>query len=616
VVVSAFTPRHPIPAQAAEWAALVRQRMAEGQVFEAYDLCRLGQEAFPADADLPLLSALCLLRCGAGTEALRFLEERDWRPENGGDRRLAAEVCADLWLRAGCDRYLEPALAIELELFGETGDPRHGVQAAQTALRLGRHAEAARLATAIADGPIADWASHMLACVLLGRSAEAEHSARALAEGVGGRYQNRVALRQSLDALGRQGVDVPAALAHWLPLPKVAIFGGQPLDPVSGGRGVFPAELESAVKRNVEQTIERIGIEIGYGCAAAGADLLFVEALLERGAEVNICLPYAREDFVALRVAPAGESWERRFQDALARANSVTQVTEDRHLGHDTLLSYGNRVIDGLARLKARTLGADTHLVTVFDYDAPAGPGSAVEFIDNWADPARLHFIELDDIRAAAALPPAAKSEPAPEPIRPILEPVRHAKAMMFSDVVGFSKLQDAHLPGLWDFFAHVAEAMPDTLPEPEIIESWGDGLFVVMDTAMDLAAYVFALAEAIATADPGRFGLPVPISLRVGVHAGPIFAGRHPLTGRSMVFGGHVNRAARIEPITVPGHIYASQQFVAQLVAEESALEAEARIKGAQYRYLYACDYLGTLELAKNFGRQAVYQLRKVVSP
>ena len=91
-------------------------------------------------------------------------------------------------------------------------------------------------------------------------------------------------------------------------------------------------------------------MRISYASAAAEADLLFVEAMLERGAEVNVMLPFAEDDFVALRVQPAGDGWLRRFKEALERATSVTRISESAYLGDDVVFRFANQVMDGTAR--------------------------------------------------------------------------------------------------------------------------------------------------------------------------------------------------------------------------------------------------------------------------
>jgi hypothetical protein len=79
--------------------------------------------------------------------------------------------------------------------------------------------------------------------------------------------------------------------------------------------------------------------------------------MLERDAEVHLVLPFATEDFIRERVAPAGARWERRFRHALKLVASVTHATEEHYLGHDWLFRFNNQIIDGLARLRADLWG-------------------------------------------------------------------------------------------------------------------------------------------------------------------------------------------------------------------------------------------------------------------
>ena len=96
-------------------------------------------------------------------------------------------------------------------------------------------------------------------------------------------------------------------------------------------------------------------------------------------------------------------------------------------------------------------------------------------------------------------------------------------------------------------------------------------------------------------------------MSVRIGLHAGPVFAGLEPITRAPNFYGSHVNRASRLEAVTVPGHVYASEPFAALLAAEQRAAQPQGRL---QPRFL--CEYVGVLALAKDFGRQAAYHLRR----
>ncbi len=149
---------------------------------------------------------------------------------------------------------------------------------------------------------------------------------------------------------------------------------------------------------------------------------------------------------------------------------------------------------------------------------------------------------------------------------------------MLFADIVGFSKLREEHMPAFWSFMRAVEARMGRTREIPLLVESWGDALYVAADGARALADYAMTLKNAMSDIEGADHGLPTDLQLRIGLHAGPVFEGENPLTGRKIVYGSHVNRAARIEPVALPGNIYASHQFVALLEREESAARNEAR--------------------------------------
>jgi class 3 adenylate cyclase len=83
---------------------------------------------------------------------------------------------------------------------------------------------------------------------------------------------------------------------------------------------------------------------------------------------------------------------------------------------------------------------------------------------------------------------------------------------------------------------------------------------------------------------------------MRIGLHAGVVHKLRDPVTLRDVFIGTHINRAARIEPITPPGQVYASQEF--------AALAALERVKD------FTCKYVGQVSLAKDYGVFPMYRL------
>ena len=71
-----------------------------------------------------------------------------------------------------------------------------------------------------------------------------------------------------------------------------------------------------------------------------------------------------------------------------------------------------------------------------------------------------------------------------------------------------------------------------------------------------------------------------VETKLRIGLHAGPVYRYFDPIIGKENFIGSHVNRAARIEPVTVAGCAFTSEQFAAVLAVEP--------------HHEFVCEYVG----------------------
>ena len=145
---------------------------------------------------------------------------------------------------------------------------------------------------------------------------------------------------------------------------------------------------------------------------------------------------------------------------------------------------------------------------------------------------------------------------------------------------------------------AAAAAARPPFAPVAK--NTWGDGLYFVFRSARDAGRFALDLCERVDGTDWTAHGLPANLSLRIALHAGPVYAGRNPVTGQQPDYTGtHVSRAARIEPITPPGHVYASQPFAA-LAAAQGATD-------------FTCDYVGQTPLAKGYGTFPTYHVRRL---
>jgi class 3 adenylate cyclase len=151
-------------------------------------------------------------------------------------------------------------------------------------------------------------------------------------------------------------------------------------------------------------------------------------------------------------------------------------------------------------------------------------------------------------------------------------------------------------------FFARFPQAVARSLARSGggalLTNTWGDGFFAVFERVADCAAFALDLLKEVGSAlDWPGMGFPEANPVRVGLHAGPVFElADDPILRRRNFFGHHVNRAARIEPVTIPGCAFASEQFAALLTME--APQA------------FRCELIGVERLHKKSGSLALYRI------
>jgi len=378
----------------------------------------------------------------------------------------------------------------------------------------------------------------------------------------------------------------------------------------------FPAELEPAVAEAIRQHLATLREPIIYTSAACGADLICIEAALEIGAEVNVVLPFDRDDFVRTSVAVGGAGWVRRFDDALARVARVIPATQESYLGDDVLFEHAAWLLEGLAALRASQLQTAPSLTCVIDAAAAGRVGGTLAAFLRW----ETHFgppqaIDLRELRARSAGPTqalavgernlpglAAALDPSRAQAIPSMpdvasRPRRTLKALMFADFAGYSRLHDAFAPLFQASFWKIAAAQIEASPvKPLMANTWGDALYVVFESAPDAAEFALQFLARMLEVDWTAAGLADTSQIRIALHVGPVFCGFDPIMDRDNYFGSSVTKAARIEPVTPPGMVYASEAFAATLAA--TGQDA------------YALEYVGLMPLAKGYGESRIYRL------
>lgn len=598
--------------QAGYWLQLAKGHQRQGELLRAYDAATKGLARHPGEVWLQHRAVLALARAGATRMALKRYEgfALDRRAcEHEDLASLRPRLTKDLALAAtGEERRHLAAEAARgyAEVYDRFSTYYPGINAATMSLLAGEPERARELACQIlaqldrlgsAEGTEGYYraATAAEAQLLLGDVAAAQTAMdRAVAAEAGDLSERAVTLKQLRLVCTSAGLDLDW-LDRYRP-PPVVHFCGHIIS-APGREGRFLASEEEQVATAIEARLDALRVGFGYGPIAAGADILVAEALLARGAELHIVMPFRTDEFIDVSVAPSGTGWVKRFRRCLKQATSVVFATQDRYLGDDELFGYATRLAMGLALLRARYLGAEVRQVAVWDGQPPVGPAGTGADVAQWRSLGlEQSIIDLPPRMAppSTQAAPAASSAAGATPARI----GREQRAMLFGDIHGFSKLGDRELPvfvhEVLGALARVIEGFGDRIL---FRNTWGDGLFLVLRRVTDAARCALALQEAIQRLPLAELGLPPHIALRLGGHFGPVYKSLDPVLGVENFFGAHVSRTARIEPVTPEGCVYVSEPFAAIL-----ALEAG---------HDFACDYVGNQAAAKHYGRMAMYLLR-----
>lgn len=588
------------------WLSRAVDSDRRGDFLAAYDFARRGLAAHPGHLWLKHRAVLALARSGATNQARALFAEL-------GLEGAAEEDIASLEARLAKDHALEAKGQERIARARETADayqaiyerPRGyypGINAATMRLLADCPGEAAELARQVlASCNAAERregsenyylaATRAEAYLLLGDLPASGDALQRAAAVHGGDYAAVAATRRQLRLICDVKGIGPDMLAP-LESPTVLHYVGHMIA-APGEAGRFAADSEPRVSENIAACIDERDVGYGFGSLACGADILFAEALLRRGAELHVVLPFDRDEFKQISVARGGPGWLARFDDCLARAASIHYATEDSYLGDDALFAYAGRLAMGLALLRATYLDTTVEQVAVW-HGAPAEEvaGTSVDVAFWQARGFRTEVIDCG---------PPANGQGQSE-VGTVLgqTPLRRvARAILFGDITGFSKLREAELPlfvtEVMGRFADVLDAYGERVL---FRAAWGDAIYVVLPDAATAASCAMDLQAALLSKDLGATGLPSHLALRLAGHFGPVFEVHNPVSNGPAFFGVHVNRTARIEPVTPPGEVYVTEPFAADLALSQDTP--------------FRCEYVGDMAAAKDYGTMRMYVVKR----
>lgn len=106
---------------------------------------------------------------------------------------------------------------------------------------------------------------------------------------------------------------------------KVVIGSGHMIDLPDRPKPRFPPEKERAVCEQMAVVLDGWGIgerDLAVSGAARGADILFAELCLARGARVRLLIALPEEEFLERSVRLDGGSWEGRYRELRRRCET------------------------------------------------------------------------------------------------------------------------------------------------------------------------------------------------------------------------------------------------------------------------------------------------------
>lgn len=181
------------------------------------------------------------------------------------------------------------------------------------------------------------------------------------------------------------------SLRHWLPVHRaqgrVFLFTGHIVDAPDRPQPRFPASAVPTAAHRIAHALDEASArpgDLALTQGAAGGDLLFCHAALQRHLALALMQPFDETSFVQQSVAPRGDPWLQRYQAVRRHVPRVPLASAPLSLGP---LRAGQ---DGYARCNAWLLAtalaaagsaARLHLIALWDGEAGDGPGGTAHLV-------------------------------------------------------------------------------------------------------------------------------------------------------------------------------------------------------------------------------------------
>lgn len=170
------------------------------------------------------------------------------------------------------------------------------------------------------------------------------------------------------------------------PASRIFLFSGHMMDRPDRPEPRFPPAMEGAAAAAIDAALAHHGARPGdraLSQAAAGGDILFLEACQKRGLRCEVLLPFDRDRFLDRSVRPSaeGDCWVKRFR----RVIDGPDTTVEEMPGTAGRAAEGSDPYErcNLWLLDRAAPGPDERLcfICLWNGDGPEGPGGTAHMV-------------------------------------------------------------------------------------------------------------------------------------------------------------------------------------------------------------------------------------------
>lgn len=175
---------------------------------------------------------------------------------------------------------------------------------------------------------------------------------------------------------------------------RVVAFSGHLTDAPNRAVPRFPESQAIAVGQAIDRFLQAHGGRVHAVCSAArGADLLFLECVLQRGGTATVFLPFPPADFKKVSV---GQGWDERFDAALAndRVDQKPPLYDELPPESEQGAAFeacNQEIVKEAERLARQLDDSDPVMLTVWNGSPGDGAGGTSHAVSTWRQHGHRH---------------------------------------------------------------------------------------------------------------------------------------------------------------------------------------------------------------------------------